>query len=114
MDRLPDDIAAALKTAPRRRRGPRFYVMAENETYPLLELRETGFDIAEADAPRLRGYVDLLHGDERLARCLIVCAEAEGGVVRYDFKRRTEDGPQRPADYARDPDAPVALIDDLR
>ena len=78
-----------------------------------LELRESGFDIAEADAPRLRGYVDLLHGEERLARCLIVCAAAEGGVVRYDFKRRTEDGPQAPADYARDPDAPVALIDDF-
>lgn len=112
MDRLPDDIAAAIRTrAPRK--GPRFTVLAESGAYPVLELRETGFDVAEADAPRLRGYVDILHGEERLARCLIICAEAENGIVRYDFKRRTEDGPQSPADYARDPDAPTALIEDL-
>ena len=112
MDRLPEDVAAALRARPPKK-GPKFAVLAEGETYPVIELRESGFDVAEADAPRLRGYVDILHGEDRLARCLIVCAEAENGIVRYDFKRRTEDAPQAPADYARDPDAPAALIPDL-
>ena len=84
MDRLPDDVAAALKAAKPRRKGPRFSVSTEEgRTYSLLRLWENGFAVTEADAPRLRGYVDLLANGERMARCLIVCAEAEAGEVRY-------------------------------
>ena len=71
---------------------------------------ENGFTIAGEEAPTLRGFVDILLNDERIARCLIFCVSSEGGIVSYGFKRMTADGPQEPTDFVRDPAAPVALL----
>ena len=112
MDHLQAEIAHALRqSSGERRRGPKFFVRAHGDVFPILRLWDGGFTVAVEDAPRLRGFVDLMHGDERLARCLIVLAEEEdGGIIRYEYKRRTEEAVAPPLDYAASEDAPVALL----
>ncbi|MEL6206320.1 MAG: hypothetical protein AAFR47_13560 [Pseudomonadota bacterium] len=70
-----------------------------------------GFAVAVADAPRLRGRVDLYDGTRHLCQALIVTAREEAGEQVYEFKYTTPvaDGPPSP-DHAKEPDAPVALI----
>ncbi|MEL6794496.1 MAG: hypothetical protein AAFP78_13640, partial [Pseudomonadota bacterium] len=114
MDHLQAEIAHALRQAGEsrgRRRAPRFGVRTEGGTFPVQQLWEGGFSVKVEDAPRLRGFVDLMVGDERLARCLIVLAEEEeNGIIRYEYKRRTEEATAPSPDYAPDPEAPVALL----
>lgn len=114
VDQLHEGIVRALhRDAPRARRGrAQVLVRADEGVFPVLKLWEGGFAIAEEDAPQLRGHVDLIAGDELVARCLIVLAEtAEAGVVRYEYKRRTAavDGPA--LDYERPDDAPKGLLE---
>lgn len=114
MDQLQDGIARALhRGAPgARRRRQRVFVRAEEGIFPVLKLWDGGFAISETDAPRLRGFVDLIAGEERLARCLIVLAETEGdGLVRYEYKRRTPDADGPALDYERPVDSPAGLIE---
>ncbi|MEL7462822.1 MAG: hypothetical protein AAFN79_02070 [Pseudomonadota bacterium] len=115
MDHLQAEIAHALRQAGEarggRRRAPRFGVRAEGDVYPLKDMWEGGFSVRVEDAPRLRGFVDLMIGEERLARCLIVLAEEEEtGIIRYEYKRRTEEATAPSPDYAPEEDAPVALL----
>lgn len=112
MDHLQAEIAQALRQAPaERRRGRKFFVRAHGETHPILRQWDGGFTIAREDAPRLRGFVDLMLGDQRLARCLIVLAEEEtDGIIRYEYKRRTEESSAPPRDYDVSDNAPVALL----
>lgn len=111
MDHLQAEIALALRQGEGRRRQPRFAVRAEGGVFPILQLWDGGFSVAVEDAPRLRGFVDLMTGEDRLARCLIVLAEEEeDGVVRYEYKRRTEEVTAPSPDYAPDPEAPIALL----
>lgn len=111
MDFLQAEIAHALRQErPRRRRAPSLSVRAEGDLYPIRRLWDGGFAVAVEDAPRLRGFVDLMRGEDRLARCLIVLAEEEDGVVRYEFKRRTEEADKPPLDYEASADAPRALL----
>ena len=112
MDHLQAEIAHALRQAPtRRRHAPKFFVRAHGDSYPVRRLWDGGFAIAVEDAPRLRGFVDLMNGDDRMARCLIVLAEEEeDGIIRYEYKRRTEEADAPPVDYEVSDDAPVALL----
>lgn len=92
------------------RHAQRLFVRALGDIYPVRRLWDGGFSVAVEDAPRLRGFVDLMRGENRLARCLIVLAEEEDGVVRYEFKRRTETAEAPPLDYVVEEDAPRALL----
>ena len=112
MDHLPPELAHALHSSGRsRRKGPVVEVRAEGVRYPVLRVWDGGFAVAVQDAPRLRGFVDLLRGGDLIARCLIVLAEEEeAGVVRYEYKRRTSSSEGPPVDYEIADDAPVALL----
>ena len=110
MDHLQAEISDALHASKPKRKTQRFRVRSEDGEFPVLKLWRDGFEVAEDAAPRMRGHVDILEGDERVARCLVVLAKAEFGVATYEFKHRTEEGAQRPVDYARDETAPVALL----
>lgn len=97
---LPPEIASAIERDRRkqRRRATRYRVAAADRLYPVIELGAAGF-VIEADAPpHLRGYVDILEGDERIARRLVVCVSAADGLVRYEFKRESAIGAV-PADH---------------
>ena len=110
MEHLQSEISDALHAAKPRRAAKVYSVKTEDGSFPVLKLWRDGFEVAETDAPQLRGHVDLVSGEEHIARCLIVFAKAEFGVATYEFKRRTDDGAPSPVDYAVAEDAPVALL----
>lgn len=96
-------LAALKKTS-------RLRVLADDEFLPVLRLWRGGFSVEDGPQAALRGLVDLYDGARHLYQCLIVAAEAEGGEMRYEFKRSTPASDAAPLDYSRDPDAPTALL----
>ncbi|MEP2716790.1 hypothetical protein [Pseudophaeobacter sp.] len=78
--------------------------------FPVLRTWDTGFSVEEEFVPQLRGLVDLYEGSRHLSQCLIVASEAEGGEMRYEFKRATAASETAPLDFYRAPDAPVGLL----
>lgn len=88
----------------------RLRVQTGEEYFPVLRMWDTGFSVEEEIAPQLRGLVDLYDGARHLSQCLIVASEAEGGEMRYEFKRATQAADKAPLDFYRAPDAPVGLL----
>lgn len=88
----------------------RLRVQVGETQFPVLRMWKDGFSVEEADAPQLRGLVDLYDGARHLSQCLIVASEADGGEMRYEFKRATAAADKAPLDFYRAPDAPVGLI----
>lgn len=111
-DFLPADVVEALRQAQAatRRRRARLRVVVDGQAFPVLRFRDSGFTLAAEGAPRLRGYVDIHEGDRHAFTCLVVSGELEGDEQHYEFKwiHPALDSP--PLDFARDPDAPVALL----
>lgn len=112
MDVLPKELREEILAAQQKkaRKQARLRVAVGDEMFPVLEFREGGFALDIENAPKLRGLVDLFAGPNHLYQCLIVASEADGPLMRYDFKRATHASETPPLDYARDPDAPVALL----
>ena len=85
---LPDDVLSELarsRVAGRRARA-RHQVVSGRRRHPVLKLTGRGFVIEADGLPRLRGYVDILRGDERIDRRLAQFAWARDGLVAYEFK----------------------------
>lgn len=112
MDAIPREVQEALLAARRKqaRKTARLRVAVGDEMIPVLEFRDGGFALDIADAPKLRGLVDIYAGPNHMCQCLIVACEAEGALMRYEFKRSTPVSTTPPVDFARDPDAPVGLL----
>lgn len=68
--------------------------------HAVVELTAAGMVIRAEDMPHLRGFVDILRGDERLARHLVVFSWARDGLAGYEFKRGGSAG-AAPADHER-------------
>lgn len=92
------------------KRQSRLRVAVGGDYFPVLRTWKTGFSVEEETAPQLRGLVDLYEGARHLSQCLIVASEAEGGEMRYEFKRATLAADSAPLDFYRAPDAPVGLL----
>ena len=103
-----DELAAAQKSA-RRRRATRV-VHIGDEAYPILEMTEDGFSVDAADAPRLRGLIDIYDGASHLYQALIIASEQHGDLMRYEFKRNTAATATAPVDFETVSDRPVALL----
>ena len=88
----------------------RLRVAVDGGFCPVLRTWKTGFSVEEENAPQLRGLVDLYDGSRHLSQCLIIASEAEGGEMRYEFKRSTAAADSAPIDFYRAPDAPVGLL----
>ena len=106
---LPEHIVAMLETVVPSRRPGRLRVRTGKVTVDVIAMDASGFTVAAA-APRLRGAVAILNGSRHTADCLIVAAERQGTVTRYEYKRWTDISDLAPLDYVRDDDAPVALL----
>ncbi|MGR3760813.1 hypothetical protein ACUXV3_11880 [Roseobacteraceae bacterium NS-SX3] len=109
---VPDAVQKALDAARVEglKKRSRLRVLAGDLQIPVLRMWKNGFSVEEAVAPQLRGLVDLYDGARQLSQCLIVASEAEGGEMRYEYKRATPAADKAPLDFYRDPGAPVALI----
>ncbi|MBC7157340.1 MAG: hypothetical protein H5U20_07470 [Rhodobacteraceae bacterium] len=111
-EHLPREVREGLDEARRRaaRRRSRLRVHVGGEVFTVLRLWEGGFAMEARGAPALRGLVDLYDGARHLSECLIVASAEDGDEVICDFKRLTPVTDRPPRDYARDDDAPVALL----
>ena len=109
---ISDEVQAGLDQARLKaeKRNSRLRVQVDEKFYPVLKLWDTGFSLDSADAPNLRGLVDLYDGGRHLYQCLIVASEAEFGRMKYDFKRNTAVLDKAPLDFVRDENAPIALL----
>ena len=95
------------------KKSSRLRVNLGNKVLPVLRMWKTGFAL-EANAPALRGFVDLYDGSVHLFQCLIVTSEEESGERRYEFKRATAVSEKPAVDFEILDHAPVGLIENLR
>lgn len=109
---LPKEVREGLEAARKRnlKRKSRMRVHVGESVFPILRFWETGFALDLADAPRLRGLVDIYDGVRHLYQCLIVASEEDEGEMIYEFKWHTEALDRAPLDFSRDENAPVALL----
>ncbi|MEM8632744.1 MAG: hypothetical protein AAGF74_16050 [Pseudomonadota bacterium] len=109
---LPQEVRDGLREAHIRTlsRKSRLRIRTGEAEVPVLKVWDTGFALEAGAAPNLRGLVDLYDGSRHLSQCLIIASSEEDGMMNYEFKRNTAASTSAPADYARAPDAPVALI----
>jgi hypothetical protein len=111
---VPKDVQDGLEAARMAglKKTSRVRVQVGDDLYPVLKLWKTGFAVEADTTPQLRGLVDLIEAGRHLYQCLIVASEAEGGEMRYEFKRNTRAADKAPLDFYRDPEAPIALLGD--
>lgn len=95
------------------KKSSRLRVAVDGQIKPVLRMWKTGFAM-EADAPALRGFVDLYDGSNHLFQCLIVTSEEDAGERRFEFKRATAVSETPAVDFERLDTAPVGLIEDAR
>ena len=97
---LPGEVLSAIEAGRRksRRARTRHLVVAGERQHRIMELTETGFVIAADGLPHLRGYVEIMLGEERIAQRLVVFAWARDGLVGYEFKHDASSR-ETPADY---------------
>ena len=95
------------------KKSSRLRVNLGNKVLPVLRMWKTGFAL-EANAPALRGFVDLYDGSVHLFQCLIVTSEVESGERRYEFKRATAVSEKPAVDFEILDHAPVGLIENQR
>ena len=97
---LPGDVLSAMHVdrLKNRRRRSRHLVVSGDRQHRILKLTDTGFVIEADDLPHLRGYVEIMRGEERIARRLAVFAWARDGMVGYEFKHDAA-GREVPADF---------------
>jgi len=106
------EIRDALDTARRltSQKSSRLRVMANDRVFALDAMWKTGFAIDLADAPRLRGRVDVFEGSHHLFQCLIVANREEQGKMCYDFKRATPVATGAALDFVKEPTADVPRL----
>ena len=103
---LPPDIRSALdRSVERARIRPTGLVAVsgagrEMARHAVVEITSAGMVIRAEGTPHLRGFVDILKGEDRVGRHLVVLSWARNGMAGYEFKRGAGGGPA-PADYER-------------
>jgi hypothetical protein len=97
---LPGEVLSAMEVDRRnsRRARTRHLAVAGERQHRIMELTGTGFVIEADGLPHLRGYVEIVLGEERIARRLVVFAWAHDGLVGYEFKHDASSR-ETPADY---------------
>lgn len=95
------------------KKASRLRVSVDGQIQPVLRMWKTGFAM-EADAPALRGLVDIYDGSIHLFQCLIMTSEEEAGERRYEFKRATAVAERPAVDFEVAQNAPIGLIEKSR
>lgn len=109
---LPKEVREGLEQARKRdlKKKSRLRVRVGDEVFRVLRFWDGGFALDLDNAPKLRGLVDLYDGSRHLYQCLIVASDEENGEMRYEFKRNTAAVDKAPIDFAREENAPIALL----
>ena len=116
MSYLPKEVREGLDAArtARRKRRSRMRVRAGGQEFVLLRHWKTGFALSVEDAANLRGRVDLYDGARHVCQALVLASTEEGGERVFEVKYATPaTDAAPPADFARDREAPVALLESM-
>jgi hypothetical protein len=97
---IPRDVLSALEVGRRnvRKMRTRHLVVAGDRQHRIMTLTGSGFVIEAEGLPHLRGYVEIMLGEERIARRLVVVDWARDGLMAYEFKHDASSR-ETPADY---------------
>ncbi|WP_370400089.1 hypothetical protein [Sulfitobacter sp. JB4-11] len=106
------ELSDALDTARRMtmQKKSRLRALAGGKVFGVERMWKSGFAIDLADAPRLRGLVDVFDGSHHLFQCLIVASREEPGVMCYDFKRATPVATEAALDFVQEPKVDVLRL----
>ena len=109
---LPKEVREGLEMAraQAKRRKSRLRVRVGGHEFTILRMWDKGFALDPADAPQLRGLVDVYDGARHLSQCLIVTSDEEAGERVFEFKRTTLAAERPPVDYEVDDAAPIGLL----
>ena len=109
---LSPEIKAGIHAAQDKaiRTSGRLSVHVGDVVHRIEKLFETGFEISLTHDPKLRGSIDIYDGPKHLFQALIIYSEADGDVMRYEFKRIKQAVDQAPIDFERKKEAPIALL----
>jgi hypothetical protein len=111
-DFLSKEVRAGLEEARRRdiRRRSRMRVVTGDQVFHILRYWDDGFTLDADQVDHLRGLVDVYDGARHVSQCLIIASEVSAGELVCTMKRSTMATDRAPADFARDEQAPVALL----
>ncbi|GHF04617.1 hypothetical protein GCM10016455_27360 [Aliiroseovarius zhejiangensis] len=114
LEYLPKEVREGLDAARKKdlKKKNRLRIRFNEEVFPILDFWDGGFALDAERAPHLRGLVDLYDGSRHLYQCLIIASEEDNGQMKYEFKWRAEAHDKAPLDFAREENAPVALIEE--
>jgi hypothetical protein len=109
---LPQEVRDGLEQARKKalRKASRLRVLVGEDQVPILRFGDSEFAVDLANAPSLRGFVDIYDGARHLYQALILASHEDGEQMVYEFKRMTATAEKAALDYERAEDAPVALI----
>ena len=109
---ISEEVRSGLEQARKRalKSSNRICVHMGDSVFRVTQVTSGGFSLPADVGEELRGLVDIYDGPKHLCQCLIVCSQADGDQVHYEYKRTTAVGNQAPVDYVLAEDAPVALL----
>lgn len=112
MEILPEHLIEKLRAAEHKisRRRARLRIRTEDQVWPVLRRGPDYLVLDAADISHLRGLVDLYDGGRHLSTLLIVASEIEGEDLICTVKRETPVQDHAALDFAREENAPIALI----
>ncbi|HEY0214558.1 MAG TPA: hypothetical protein VGC40_13400 [Paenirhodobacter sp.] len=112
MEILPKHLIEGLRSADLKatRRRSRLRIHTGNQIWPVLRRGPEFLALDAEQITHLRGLVDLYDGSRHLSSLLIVASEIEAGELICTVKRETAVQDHAALDFARDENAPAALI----
>lgn len=112
MEILPKDLVETVRAAllSEKRERARLRIHTGADIWPVLRRWHGGFSLDATQVSHLRGLVDLYDGARHLSTCLIVASEIEGNELICSVKRETAVADRAALDFARDENAPAALL----
>ncbi len=88
-------------------------VVAGTRTFEIMEFWGNGFSVARGGPEPDRGFVDVFDGSRHVLHCLAYKTGVSEQASIYALKLAQDPEMRQPQDYARDADAPIALIEKL-
>lgn len=106
---VSDDLEQARRQNQRKR--SRRSVRVGDQSFVILRHWDDGFSLDTAEAPPLRGLVDLYEGERHLCQALVMQSRDDGGERVFEVKFATPVTQTAPlVDFVREETAPVALL----
>lgn len=112
-DFLPREVREEMQRAreSKNRRRTHMKVRAGGQDFTILRYWRGGFALDAAEAPKLRGLVDVFERERHLCRALVVTSSEADGERIFEVKTSTLAADRAPAaDFVRERPEPAGLL----